>query len=239
MHHLNHRRPIEDPLNLFPRARRKLYSLWVSRTYPFASIGRNVSFHFTSRVSRQRAGRVRLGNFVNLLESTWLNVATDDPRGEPAIIIDDNCSIGFGTMISGKNSIHLERDVLVGQNVLIQDHNHAYEDINIAISNQGITEGGRITIGEGSWICRGAAILCPRGELRIGRHCVVSANSVVTRSIPDYSVVFGIPATIIRHYDPERRAWRMGQAKYAPASDPKGIVATGAMSGNAELGARL
>jgi acetyltransferase-like isoleucine patch superfamily enzyme len=168
-----------------------------------------------------------------------LSVATDDPRGEPTIIIDDNCSIGYGTIISGKNSVHLERDILVGQHVVIQDHNHAYEDIDTPIINQGITEGGRIKIGEGSWIGRGAAILCSRGELRIGRHCVVSANSVVTRSIPDYSVVFGIPATIIRQYDPERRAWRMGQVKDATASDPKGIVANGAMSGKTELSARL
>ena len=42
--------------------------------------------------------------------------------------------------ISAKNRIHLERDVLVGQQVLIVDHNHAYEDITIPIVNQGITE---------------------------------------------------------------------------------------------------
>jgi acetyltransferase-like isoleucine patch superfamily enzyme len=215
------RPPIEDPFALLPRVLTKINSFWLKLSYPFASIGRNVSFHFTSRVSRQRAGRVRLGNSVRLLESAWLSVATDDPSGEPTIIIDDNCSIGYGTIISGKNSVHLERDILVGQHVVIQDHNHAYEDIHTPIINQGITEGGRIKIGEGSWIGRGAAILCSRGELRIGRHCIVSANSVVTRSIPDYSVVFGIPATIIRQYDPERRAWRMGQVKDATASDPK------------------
>lgn len=231
--------PIEDPFALLPRVLTKMNSLWLKLSYPFASIGRNVSFHFTSRVSRQRAGRVRLGDSVRLLEFAWLSVATDDPRGEPTIIIDDNCSIGYGTIISGKNCVHLERDILVGQHVVIQDHNHAYEDINTPIINQGITEGGRIQIGEGSWIGRGAAILCSRGELRIGRHCVVSANSVVTRSIPDYSVVFGIPATIIRQYDPERRAWRMGQAKDTTVSDAKGTVANGAMSCRTELGARL
>jgi acetyltransferase-like isoleucine patch superfamily enzyme len=187
-----------------------MYSVWISLTYPFASIGRDVSFHFTSKLSRQRAPRIRLGNAVRLLEHAWLSVATDDPTGEPTIVIDDNCSIGYGSIVSGKNRVHLERDVLVGQHVVIQDHNHAYEDIEVPIIEQGITTGGRIRIGEGSWIGRGAAILCSRGELTIGRHCVVSANSVVMRSIPDYSVVFGIPATIIKQYDPEKRAWRMG-----------------------------
>jgi acetyltransferase-like isoleucine patch superfamily enzyme len=206
----NNRRPFADPLEIFPRGLRKMYSFWVSLTYPFASVGRDVSFHFTSKVSRQRSPRISLGNSVRLLEHTWLNVATDDPTGEPAIVIDDNCSIGCGSIISGKNRVHLERDVLVGQHVVIQDHNHAYEDLEVPIIKQGATKGGRIRIGEGSWIGRGAAILCSRGELNIGRHCVVSANSVVMRSVPDYSVVFGMPATIIRQYDPEKGAWRMG-----------------------------
>jgi len=215
-----HRRPpCEDPLALLPRALTKAYTIWLSRTYPFASIGRGVSFHFTANVSRQRSPRISLGNSVRLLDRTWLNVATPDPDGEPTIIIDDNCSIGTGTVISGKNCVHLERDILVGQNVLIQDHNHGYEDIDVPIISQGITPGGRIHIGEGTWIGRGAAIVCSRGNLTIGRHCVVSANSVLTRSIPDYSVVFGMPASVIRHYDPQSRAWRMGHATATSSRD--------------------
>ena len=100
--------------------------------------------------------------------------------------------------------------MLVGQQVIILDHNHAYEDIMTPIAHQGITEGGRIRIGQGSWIGRGSAIMCARGELTIGRNCVIAVHSMVTRSIPDYSVVYGSPATIIRQYDPETRAWRMG-----------------------------
>ena len=210
MRHPNHRRPFADPLELLPRGLTKLYSIWVSLIYPFASKGRNLSFHFTSQLNRQRAVRISIGNSVILQKDAWLNVATEDPTGDPVIVLDDNCSIGYGTMISAKNRVHLERDVLVGQQVIILDHNHAYEDIMTPIAHQGITEGGRIRIGQGSWIGRGSAILCARGELTIGRHCVVAVNSMVTRSIPDYSVVFGSPATIIRHYDPETRAWRMG-----------------------------
>ena len=115
------------------------------------------------------------------------------------------------------------------------DHNHAYEDIEIPIIKQGITEGGRIRIGEGSWIGRGAAILCSRGELTIGRHCVVSANSVVMRSIPDYSVVFGMPATIIRQYDPEKRAWRMGQRRSGSVAGQENSAKPGFGGHEAEL----
>jgi acetyltransferase-like isoleucine patch superfamily enzyme len=204
------RPPIDDPFQLLPAGRTKMHSLWVSWFYPFASIGRKVSFHFTSKVCRSRATRISLGNSVSLREYAWLNVATGDHTGDPLIVIDDNCHIGFGSIISARNRIHLERDVLVGQMVLMVDHNHAYEDINLPVLDQGITEGGTIRIGQGTWIGHGASIVCPRGELTVGRNCVIAANSMVMRSIPDYSVVAGFPATIIRQYDPEKRAWRAG-----------------------------
>ena len=218
MQHPTKRRRFADPLGLLPRGLTKLYSIWVSLTYPFASKGRNLSFHFTSQVDRQRAVRVRLGNSVIMRKDAWLNVASEDPSGEPVIVIDDNCHVGYGSIISAKNRIHLERDVLVGQQVIMLDHNHEYEDITQPVSKQGVTQGGRIRIGQGSWIGRGAAIICPRGELTIGRNCVVGINSVVMGSIPDYSVVFGSPATIIRQYDPETRAWRIGPNKKSPGT---------------------
>jgi acetyltransferase-like isoleucine patch superfamily enzyme len=221
------RRPFPDPLAFFPRGLSKLYSIWISLTYPFASKGSKMSLHFTSEIDRQRSVRISIGNSVSLKKDAWLNVATEDPTGEPVIVIDDNCSIGYGTMISAKNRIHLERNVLVGQQVVILDHNHTYEDITTPIAKQGITEGGRIRIGEGSWIGRGSAIMCARGELTIGRNCVVAVNSMVTRSIPDYSVVFGSPATIIRQYDPETRAWRMGPKGNRDTQIPALSVPTG------------
>ena len=212
----NHRPRFGDPLELLPKGLTKLYSIWVRLTYPFASIGSKVSLHFTSQMDRRRAVRISLGYGVSLRKDAWLNVATEDPTGEPVIVLEDNCHIGYGSIISARNLIHLERDVLVGQQVIIIDHNHAYEDITIPVVKQDITEGGRIRIGQGSWIGRGAAIICPKGELTIGRNCVVAVNSVVTRSIPDYSVVVGMPARIIRQYDPETRAWRIGRSLAKP-----------------------
>jgi acetyltransferase-like isoleucine patch superfamily enzyme len=222
-----HRSRFGDPLQLLPRGLNKLYSIWISLTYPFASKGRNLSFHFTSQVDRQRSVRISLGNSISLRKDAWLSVATEDPTGEPVILIDDNCSIGYGSIISAKNLIHLERDVLIGQQVLIVDHNHRYEDTTLPIVKQGITEGGRIRIGQGSWIGHGAAIICSRGQLTIGRNCVIAVNTVVTRSIPDYSLVWGNPATIIRQYDPETRTWRLGPTKNRTMHSQAASVQTG------------
>jgi acetyltransferase-like isoleucine patch superfamily enzyme len=225
----NHRPPFEDPLDLLPRGRTKMHSIWLRQTYPFASIGRNVSFHFTSKVSRSRAPRIALGNSVSLREYAWLSIATGDPTGEPLIVLEDNCHLGFGSIISARNRIHLERDVLVGQSVIIVDHNHGYEDVTVPVLEQGVTAGGRVRIGQGSWIGHGAAIIAPRGELTIGRNCVVAVNTVVMRSIPPYSVVAGFPAAIIRQYDPTTKTWRIGGNDRKAAADPIGAGALSSM----------
>ena len=203
----------EDPLELLPWALTKIYSLWVGLTYPWATRGSKLDFHYTTQLSRARSSRISIGNSITLKRGVWLNVADENPSGEPVIRIDDNSAIGDFSVISAKNQVHIENDVLISQWVLIMDHNHAYEDIGVPIMKQGITEGGRIRVGQGTWIARGAVIVCPKGELTIGRNCVVAANSVVTRTIPDYSLVAGLPARIIRQYDPETKTWRIGRTR--------------------------
>jgi acetyltransferase-like isoleucine patch superfamily enzyme len=201
----SHRVWLEDPLDLFPRGMTKLYSVWVSASYPFASIGRNFSIHYTSSLRRSIATRIKLGNSVLVGKNTWFNIVYE-ATGDLNIVIDDHCCISARSVISAKNYIHLERDVVLAPSVLIMDHNHAFEDPGQAISNQGTTEGGRIRIGRGSYIGHGAAIICNRGELELGEHCVVEPNAVVTRSVPSYSVVSGNPARAVKQFDPVNQA---------------------------------
>jgi acetyltransferase-like isoleucine patch superfamily enzyme len=90
------------------------------------------------------------------------------------------------------------------------DHNHAFEDVTVPIALQGTTKGGTIRIEAGCWIGFGAAIVCNEGELVIGRNSVVGVNSVVTRSIPPYSVVSGNPARVVKQFDPMKGKWVLG-----------------------------
>lgn len=201
---------LEDPFIYVPKVLTKLHSIWLRLTYPFASIGRNLSIHFTCRLHRSTARGIKIGSSVCVGKGTWINVSATETNEEPVIVLDDKVCIGPWVQISGKNQIHIERDTLIASSVLIQDHNHGYEDITMPIAEQPITEGGRIRIGEGSWIGNGAVIMCAKGELIIGRHCVVGANSVVLRSCPPYSVVFGNPAKVIRFYDMAKKMWTLG-----------------------------
>jgi acetyltransferase-like isoleucine patch superfamily enzyme len=209
MYHRNIDVPSEDVLRVLPRALTKLHTLWRSFTYPFASVGHSLSIHYTCRLQRSIAPAIKLGNSITLGKDSWLNVSD---QGHVAIVIDDNCRIGPRCQISAKNSIHLERDVIIAASALVMDHNHEYEDTTLPILEQGVTRGGRIRIGQGSWIGHGAAIVCSSGDLMIGRNCVIGVNAVLTRSIPPYSVVAGNPARVVRSFDPVKQAWVMGSA---------------------------
>jgi len=193
----------EDPLRLLPWVLTKLFTLWLRMTYPFASIGRNLSIHYTCLLSRAKAPQVRLGSSVVIKKDVWLNVIKE-AVGESIIIIDDNCWIGAQTMVSAKNCIHLEPDVTLDALVLLMDHNHGYEDINRPCREQFPPPGGRIRIGRGCRIGHGAAIVCPRGELVLGPNCVVLPNSLVTASAPANSVISGNPARIVEKLEPAK-----------------------------------
>jgi acetyltransferase-like isoleucine patch superfamily enzyme len=191
---------LEDHEGLFSRVLTRLNSLWVAATYPFGGKGRNLSLHYASEISRSLATRMRLGNHVEIGKHTWFHtwftLGTEGNR-EIKITIDDDCRIAARCTITAKNSIHLERNVVIGSDVLIMDHNHAYEDVTTPIKYQGVTPGGRIRICEGCRIGQGAAVLCDKGELVLGRNCAVTPGTVVTRSFPRDSVLAGNPARVV------------------------------------------
>lgn len=60
-----------------------------------------------------------------------------------------------------------------------------------------------MVIGEGSWIGENVCVI----GASVGRHCVIGANAVVTKDIPDYSVAVGAPARVIKKYNFNRGAW--------------------------------
>lgn len=117
----------------------------------------------------------------------------------PVVRIGDRCLIGRGSGIVGHYSIDIGNDVWTGHHVYITDQNHAYENVEIPISQQTQPERA-VVIGDGSWIGHGAVIL---PGAHIGEHVAIGANSVVTGFIPAYSVAVGAPARVIKQYLPE------------------------------------
>lgn len=197
----------DDREGLFSRVLTKLNSLWVAATYPFAGTGRNFSFHYASEVSRALSPHFRIGDRVEIGKHTWFHTwcaRCTKNNHDVTITIEEDCRLGPRSTISAENSVHLERAVILESDVLLMDHAHAYQDVSRSIFDQGATPGGKIRIEEGCRIGRGATVLCDRGELVLGRNCVVAPGAVVSRSFPAGSTLSGNPARAIRQEDLSR-----------------------------------
>jgi len=117
-----------------------------------------------------------------------------DCLSQPVVRIGDRCLIGRGSGIVGHFSIDIGDDVWTGHHVYITDQNHGYDNVDIPISQQSMPE-KPVRIGSGSWLGHGTVVL-PGAE--IGEHVVIGANSVVTGSIPSFSVAVGAPARVVK-----------------------------------------
>lgn len=199
--------PHEDPLFFFSRACTWFHSRWLERTYHFAGFGVRVSIHYSCDIPRWSAPDIQLGDGVYLAPDVWLNIAPGSTGPSPKITLGKGCRIGRRSTISAKNLVALEDDVLLAPSVLLMDHNHEFSDIQRPIHEQGVTEGGKITVEKNCWLGCSVVVLCTKGELRIGRNSVIGANSVVTRSVPPFSVIAGNPARLVKRYDPNRQRW--------------------------------
>jgi acetyltransferase-like isoleucine patch superfamily enzyme len=128
--------------------------------------------------------------------------------GRDSVIVADReavVEIGAGTkvnqrcFITAKRRIAIGRHVLFSNNVFICDHLHAFDDVETPVMRQGATEPRPVEIGEGTWL--GINVVVMPG-VRVGRHCVIGANSVVTADVPDFGVAVGAPARLVRSLDP-------------------------------------
>lgn len=125
--------------------------------------------------------------------------------GGGTVRIGKGSEIGERCRISIANSLEIGEKVLLSPNVYITDCDHEYRDINVPVIDQGIVQRGqKVSIGGGSYIGINAVIV---GNVKIGNHCVIGANSVVTKDVPDYCVAVGSPAKILKRYNLETQLW--------------------------------
>ena len=187
--------------------RSKLYRGFFGAAGRKVFIGRNVTL--------RHPHKIRLGNHVIIDDNCVIDAKGD---GNTGITIGDNAYIGRNTIVYCKNG-----DIAIGRNVnissncevfssnklsigddtvigaysyLLSGGEYDYTDTAHAFSEQsGMNTRGPLSIGANCWLGARVTVL---DAASVGRHCVLGAGAVVTRSIPDHSLAVGVPAKVVK-----------------------------------------
>lgn len=98
-------------------------------------------------------------------------------------------------LVAGNAEIIIEDKALIAAGVQMHTENHEYNDITLPIYDQGFQESKTIYIKSGAWIAANAVIL---PGVTVGQNAVVAAGSIVNKDVPDFSVVAGVPAEVVK-----------------------------------------
>ncbi len=145
---------------------------------------------------------ISIAKMVSISNDVWLYAKNADGTGA-SLELGEGCVIGAFNHITCIKKVVFGRNVLTANNVYVSDNIHGYEDINTPVKDQPVLFKGEVSIGDGSWLGENVCVI----GAKIGKHCVIGANAVVTRDIPDYSVAAGIPARVIKRYNKDKTAW--------------------------------
>jgi acetyltransferase-like isoleucine patch superfamily enzyme len=171
---------------------------WITRWFvnPFfhrkqqgASIARS------ARVDLFPFNKFAMGSGSRVEDFATLNNGVGD------LSIGKNTRIGISNVLIAPVSVG--SNCILAQNIVISGLNHGYENPDIPIKDQPV-DTKPVVIEDDCWI--GANVSIAAG-VTIGKHSVVGAGSVVTKSIPPYHVAVGNPARLIKAYDFSNQKW--------------------------------
>lgn len=180
----------------------KLWSVWFTLRWRRAlgKLGAKSLLFRPFRIDGPRG--IELGAGSSVQRGGWLYCVGSD-GGQALLRIGSGCILGYNNHITAVREVVLGDHVLTANNVYISDNLHSFEDISQPIMHQPVRFKNRVAIGAGSWIGENACII----GASVGRNCVIGANAVVTRDIPDYCVAVGAPAAVIRRFDVTLQKW--------------------------------
>lgn len=158
--------------------------------------GNNLSIDRNCFINAVSADGLWLGNNVSMGFHTHIELSGSLKMLGGIMKVGDNVGLGshghFGT---GAGKIIIGNNCIFGNYVSIHPENHIYNDIVLPIRLQGVSSKGGVIIGDNCWIGAKATIL---DGTSIGSGCIIAAGAVVSGTFPDYSIIGGVPAKIIK-----------------------------------------
>ena len=103
---------------------------------------------------------------------------------------------GIGKRASLQGTIIIGDHVMMGPECIIYTRNHRFDDLSVPMREQGFQAEKPVIIGDDVWI-GGRVTILP--GVRIGNHSIIGAGAVVANDVPDYAIVGGVPAKVIKY----------------------------------------
>ncbi len=124
----------------------------------------------------------RLGGFEFTSRETGV-----EPDIHPSVLMD--------ALVDCIHKVTIERDAFSGHDIMILTGSH--DPTQFGAARRVTSGGGPVHIKEGAWLCTRCIIV---GPVTIGKHAVVAAGAVVVDDVPDYALVAGVPARVVKFY---------------------------------------
>lgn len=148
--------------------------------------GRHSVIHRSVRMDTPPYRRFSLGDHSVIESFSCVNNAVGD------IVIGHHTRIGLHNTVIGP--VTIGNHVNLAQGITVTALNHNFSDTDKRIDEQGVST-TPVTLGDDIWVGANAVIL---PGVTIGNHAVVAAGAVVTKDVPPYTLVGGVPAKIIK-----------------------------------------
>lgn len=147
---------------------------------------------------------ISIGKRVTIRNGVRLEVV--DPQQKVVISIGDGVNIEQNVHIVGRYRIDIGDNVSITGGCSIVDVVHPYDQgyPDYKIGDRICTSYYPVKIGDNTFVGFGAHI---NPGVTIGRNCVIGARSVVTKDVPDFTVVAGNPARIIKKFNHTTNGW--------------------------------
>jgi acetyltransferase-like isoleucine patch superfamily enzyme len=128
---------------------------------------------------------------------------------KPHIIIEDGVIMNQRCHITAADTLIIGENTTISFDVMITNVDHEYEDLSLSIIKQPLVV-KKTEIGKNCFL--GGGVKIQAGTI-LGRHCIVGTNAVVRGVFPDYCVIVGIPAKIVKRYNSKTEKWEKTNAK--------------------------